>query len=71
MSYRTFSKSAGEEGTDKTPHARLCARQRRRRAMKMLVLVGAVFAVAAIACGATVAGLSIYLLTTLPLVLPA
>jgi accessory gene regulator protein AgrB len=65
----TFWKYASGEKTEPTAGGQLSARRQRQQKLKVLVLLGAAFAIAAIAAGLPVVGLSAYLLTSLPFVL--
>jgi anti-sigma factor RsiW len=64
-----FWKYASGEKTDVTQQGPLNARRRRRQKLKTFVLIGAAVAIAAVAVGAPVVGLSAYLLASLPFIL--
>ncbi|WP_244116935.1 hypothetical protein [Burkholderia contaminans] len=65
----TFWKHVIGARTDAIRNDRAAAHGRHRRVSRTLVLTSAAVAFAAIAFGAPVAGISVFLLTTLPFVL--
>lgn len=65
----TFWKHAIGARTDANRENKAIAHDRRRRASRTLMLTSAAVAFAAIAFGAPVVGISVFLLTTLPFVL--
>ncbi|MBR8165950.1 hypothetical protein KDW98_33040 [Burkholderia vietnamiensis] len=66
----TFWKHVIGTRTDKIREDRASAHDRHRKMSRTLVLTGAAIAFAAIAFGAPVVSISIFLLTTLPFILP-